>query len=147
MTQLTPRSHGLVCASCCRSLLSDSHNPGIRLTDFKIVVSDVQKFDFVVEGAERIARCISRFAIFENVYLHPSHTTTESSKALEEAMTRLYASIFVYLARAKQYYEQSTASASSHHPGANLRSNILHRTRPESYCQAPRGVRKTFTGH
>ena len=84
---------------------------GVRFL-LQMAVGDINKFGFVVEGAEMIAYSISRFAIFEETYLHHTNSSMESVKALEEAMIRLYASIFVYLARAKKYFDQKTASPS-----------------------------------
>lgn len=80
------------------------------VTIFQVAVSDINKFDFVVEAAETIAHSISRFTIFESIYLHRHSVMTKSVQALEEALVRLYASTLVYLARAKQYFEQNTAS-------------------------------------
>lgn len=112
------RFHGPGCASYCRSLHPILLGFTMKVTNLKVAVSDVHKFDFVVEGAETIARSISRFAILEIIYLRPQTLLTQSSKALEEALVRLYTSILVYLARAKQYYEQSTASMSCLRPSA-----------------------------
>lgn len=81
------------------------------VTILQVAVSDINKFDFVVEAAETIAHSISRFTIFERVYLHRHSSVTASVQALEEALVRLYASTFVYLARARQYFEQNTASS------------------------------------
>lgn len=79
------------------------------VTIFQVAVSDINKFDFVVEAAETIAHSISRFTIFESIYLQRHSVMTKSVQALEEALVRLYASTLVYLARAKQYFEQNTA--------------------------------------
>jgi len=75
-----------------------------------VAFSDIKKFDFVVEGAEAIARSISRWTILEDIYLYSRALITKSTEALEDSLSRLYASIFIYLARAKQYFEQSTTS-------------------------------------
>lgn len=62
-----------------------------------------------------IAKIISRFAIFEQLYLFHSKLVSQSQKALEEALVRLYAVIIRYLAKAKRYFEQNTASLSFHY--------------------------------
>ena len=78
---------------------------GVRLL-LEIAVSDITKFDFVVEGAEVIARMISRYAIFEDVYLqHASNATKE----LQHALIRLYSAILIYLSKAKQFFDQNSA--------------------------------------
>jgi hypothetical protein len=54
-----------------------------------------------------ISNLISRYAIIEDLYLRES---SEAGDLLEEAITKLYAAVLVYLAEAKRYYEQNTAS-------------------------------------
>jgi len=79
----------------------------VGLIAFQIAVSDINKFAFVVEGAESISRLIGRYAIFEEIYLlQASDVRTE----LESALTRFYASILLYLSKARSFFEQSTAS-------------------------------------
>ncbi len=52
-----------------------------------------------------IARLISRFSIFQHIYLKP---TLLASKDLEEALIRLYAAIMLYLSKAKSFFEQTS---------------------------------------
>lgn len=120
--------HGLVCAFCCRSLRPVPYRFILILTAFQVAVSDINKFNSVVEGAETIARSIARFAIFEDLYLHRGTLETKSEKALEEALLRLYATILVYLARVKLYFEQSTASTSSFLLCIDSITESIHRT-------------------
>ena len=74
-----------------------------------------------MEGAETIARSLSRYATFEQIYLGSSKSTTRAAKGLEEALVKLYAVILVYLGRAKLYFEEHTPSGSYFH----LHSSIV----------------------
>ena len=78
---------------------------GVRFL-LQIAVSDMVKFDFVVEGAEVIARMISRYAIYEDIYLH---RTSKAIQELKDALVRLYTTILLYLSKAKQFFEQNSA--------------------------------------
>jgi hypothetical protein len=61
----------------------------------------------VIESATSIAELICRYAVFEEVYLlSPSPARDE----LERALIKLYAAILTYLAKAKSYFEQNSAS-------------------------------------
>ena len=53
-----------------------------------------------------IARMISRYTIFEDVYLHRASKATQE---LHEALVRLYTTILLYLSKAKQYFDQNSA--------------------------------------
>ena len=74
----------------------------------QIPVNDIDNFHFVLEGAEVIGRSISRSAIFQQIYLR--RTPTQASSALEAALIRLYSAIMLYMAAAKRYFEQKTAT-------------------------------------
>ncbi|KAF6227916.1 hypothetical protein HO133_007644 [Letharia lupina] len=74
----------------------------------QLAVSDINKFAFIVEGAETMARSISRYATFEQIYLPYDTTASRAMKGLEDALVRLYAAILIYLAKAKRYFEEST---------------------------------------
>ncbi|KAK4692274.1 hypothetical protein P7C71_g4894, partial [Lecanoromycetidae sp. Uapishka_2] len=78
---------------------------GVRFL-LQIAVSDIVKFGFVVEGAEAIARMISRYAIFEKVYLQ---RTSEAAQSLQNALVRLYTTILLYLSKAKEFFEHNPA--------------------------------------
>ena len=78
---------------------------GVRFL-LQIAVGDFAKYGFVVEGAEYIARAISRYTIFEELYLSRSG---KASQELKESIIRLYATILTYLAKAKCYFDENTA--------------------------------------
>ncbi len=78
---------------------------GVRFL-LQIAVSDMVKFGFIVEGAEVIARMISRYALFEDIYLH---RTSKAVQELEDALVRLYTAILLYLSEAKEFFEQNSA--------------------------------------
>lgn len=71
----------------------------------QIAINDFSKFDFVVQGAERIARMTARYRIIEHIY---SQKGSAASEQLEEAIVRVYGSILKYLVEAKRYFEQET---------------------------------------
>ncbi|KAL9066249.1 MAG: hypothetical protein Q9161_007706 [Pseudevernia consocians] len=85
---------------------------GVRFL-LQLAVSDINKFAFVVEGAETIARSISRHATFEQIYLHHDTIYTRAIKGLEEAVVKLYAANLIYLAKAKKYFEEPTLSSNT----------------------------------
>jgi hypothetical protein len=60
----------------------------------------------VIEGVASIAGLICRYSIFEKLYL--SHTSAATAE-LEVALVQLYASIMIYLSRAKKYFDQNSA--------------------------------------
>ena len=63
-----------------------------------------------MEGAETIARDISRYAMFECIYLGYENIATRAVKGLKEALVKLYAAILIYLGKAKKYFEERTPS-------------------------------------
>lgn len=69
-------------------------------------MSDAHVFGSAVEGLEEISRVVARYSIFEEVHLGRN---THASTALEPALICLYAEVLVYLAKAKRYFESSTA--------------------------------------
>jgi hypothetical protein len=68
-------------------------------------VNDFEKYDFVVEGVEFIARLIARYAIFESLYLQRPGSIVDR---LREALVRLYGAVLKFLSKSKAYYEQNT---------------------------------------
>ena len=65
----------------------------------------------MVEGMELVSRLITRYAIFENLYLKPTVGAAAAAKdQLTEALLKLYAAILSYLSKARRYYDRSTAS-------------------------------------
>lgn len=77
---------------------------GVRFI-LQVAVGDIVKFDFVVEGAESIARMLGRYAIFEDIYLR---RTSKASMELENAIVRLYSTILMYQSKAKSFFDQSS---------------------------------------
>lgn len=78
---------------------------GVRFI-LQVAVGDIDKFDFVVEGAESIARMIARYAIYEDIYLRH---TSKASVELENALVRLYSTILSYQSKAKSFFDQSSS--------------------------------------
>ena len=87
----------------------------LRLNKWQIAVTDLNKFECVADGVETIAHSIARCALLENIYLNGLEATTKSVQYLEETLVRLYVSVFIYLARAKKYFEQPILSVSHKH--------------------------------
>ena len=79
-----------------------------RLTqNLQISLNDIDTFSAMIEGLETVSRTIAGYAIFEALYLsEPSRVKDDQ----EEAITRLYASILVYLGSASQYYGHRTGT-------------------------------------
>ena len=84
-----------------------------------------------MEGAETIARSISRHATFEQIYLHHDTIVTRAMKGLEEAVVKLYAANLIYLAKAKKYFEEPTLSESCSQ-NSHFVSKYFHRTYGQS---------------
>lgn len=81
----------------------------------QVAVGDILKFDFVVEGAESIARLLGRYSIFEDVYLR---RTSKASKEPEDSLVEMYSTILMYRSKAKSFFDQSS-------PGRILRSAFV----------------------
>lgn len=71
----------------------------------QIAINDFSKFDFVVQGAERIARMTARYRIIEQIYAQKGSAASEQ---VEEAVLGVYGSILKYLVEAKRYFEHKT---------------------------------------
>jgi hypothetical protein len=61
----------------------------------------------VVEDAASIAEIICRYAVFENVYIQ---SISIGDDELERALVQFYAAILVYLSKAKNYFQENSAS-------------------------------------
>ncbi len=72
-----------------------------------MAVSDTQVFGATVEGLETISHLITRYAIFEDLYMRRD---TAARGELESTLTGLYAEVLIFLAKAKKYFETSIAS-------------------------------------
>lgn len=73
----------------------------------QIAVNDYKQFGGVVEGLTWMAELICRHAVLEDLYLGQ---TSKAAEELQRALVALYAAILIYLTRAKQYFEQNSAS-------------------------------------
>ena len=74
---------------------------------YQAAVSDNQVFGAIVEGLETVSHLITRYAIFENLYIRHG-TTTQGD--LEAMLMILYTNILIYLAKARKYFQTATAS-------------------------------------
>jgi hypothetical protein len=61
----------------------------------------------VVEGAASIAEMICRYAIVEDLYLLSALLAADE---LLRALVQLYATIIIYLSKAKAYFHQNSTS-------------------------------------
>lgn len=76
----------------------------------QISVNDIETFGAVSEGLELVSRFITRYAIFEMVYLPGSpNTATPAQLRLSEALVSVYGACLKLLAICGMYYQQSTA--------------------------------------
>lgn len=76
----------------------------------QLTLSDAQIFGAMAEGVETVSRLISRYAIFEAIYLHRSgHPLSPAQQKLAEALIVLYSTVLTYLAKAGRYYKQASA--------------------------------------
>jgi hypothetical protein len=71
------------------------------------VTNDMHKLALVIEGLAWVAELICRYAVTEALYMQ---SASKVDQGLERAVVKLYASILGYLSKAKQYFEQGTAS-------------------------------------
>ena len=71
----------------------------------QIAINDFSKFDFVVQGAERIAKMTARYKMIGKIYIQKESAAT---KQLEQAVVGVYGSILKYLVEAKRYFEHKT---------------------------------------
>jgi hypothetical protein len=67
----------------------------------QVVASDVEMYGAMIEGGIRIAELITRYAIFESIYLRGEY---QAKGQLEQAMLRLYEAILTFLLKAQHYY-------------------------------------------
>ena len=59
----------------------------------------------MVMGLEHISNLITRYAIFENLYLH---RVSAARDQLAASIVRLYATVLIYLSKASRYYDRRT---------------------------------------
>ena len=72
----------------------------------QVAISDKEVFGNTIEGVETISHLVSRYAIFEDLYMQRK---TAASGELEVLLVGMYAEILIFLAKAKKYFQTSTA--------------------------------------
>jgi hypothetical protein len=82
----------------------------------QIAVDDCQNVGAILHRIESIAHCLTRCRIYEKLYLDPQITThiPDAAGILEDTLTKLYASILTYLARANRHFTENAAGGSTH---------------------------------
>jgi len=60
-----------------------------------------------MEDAASIAEIICRYAVFENVYIQ---SVSIADDELERALVQFYTAILMYLSKAKEYFQENSAS-------------------------------------
>jgi hypothetical protein len=79
---------------------------GIRFL-LRVVVSDIETMACTMESVEAMAAVITRYAIYERVYLgRASSVQTE----LEDAIKAMYVDVLMYLLTARRYFMKSKLS-------------------------------------
>ncbi|OJJ30091.1 hypothetical protein ASPWEDRAFT_120837 [Aspergillus wentii DTO 134E9] len=78
---------------------------GVRFVLQVMAVSDQHVFGATVEGIETISQLITRYTIFETLYLD---CNSPIRAELESALVRLYKKVLAYLVKAKRYFQTST---------------------------------------
>ncbi len=73
-----------------------------------MAVNDVQTFGAMADGIEMITQLITRYALFETVYLKHDEDT-EVRDIIKPPLVKLYAAVLRYLSKAKQYYDRSAS--------------------------------------
>jgi len=63
----------------------------------------------MAEGLEHVSNLITRYDIFENLYLHVGSAVEDQ---LPDAIVRLYTTILTYLSKASRYYNLNTSGSS-----------------------------------
>ncbi|KAL9609314.1 MAG: hypothetical protein Q9167_005901 [Letrouitia subvulpina] len=89
----------------------------------KITLNDIETYRTMIEGLVRISELITRYAIFECIYLHGEY---QAKKDLEVAMVHLYEAILTYLLKAEQYYTQGTLKRAIESIGQHSTTGINH---------------------
>lgn len=74
---------------------------------YQVAVGDKHVFGATIEGLETISHLITRYAIFEDLYMQRD---SAARGELETMLTGLYAEALIFLAKARKYFQTSTAS-------------------------------------
>ncbi|KAI9827413.1 MAG: hypothetical protein M1819_006954 [Sarea resinae] len=77
---------------------------GVRFL-LQLVVDDSQIFGAMLEGIEYVSNLITRYTLFEQVYLRGASGHRDN---LEHGIVKIYAEILAYLSTAKRYYSHHT---------------------------------------
>jgi hypothetical protein len=80
-----------------------------------VSINDSQTFKAMIKGLELVLNLITRYAIFEKLYLWTitgSEEDAEGKDLLAQAILKLYFAVLKYLANAKRYYGRHTVGAS-----------------------------------
>ena len=72
----------------------------------KVVVTDNETFATMVDGLEKATKIISRYSIFEAVYLRKE---TAGTHQLRTSLVALYASVLTFLGESYRYFAKTTA--------------------------------------
>jgi hypothetical protein len=75
----------------------------------QITVNNTNHLESVIEGLAHIAELICRYALIESLFLYTA-SKTAATAGLERAIVKLYASVLLWLSKARQHLEQSTTS-------------------------------------
>ena len=79
------------------------------------MINDSEISGAMAEGIERVSNLITRYAIFEMIYLRAT-LTADVRDGLRESIIKLYAVVLEYLCKARRYYGYGTGSASAQSP-------------------------------
>lgn len=74
-------------------------------------IDENKSFGSMLEGIEEVSNLISRYAIFELLYLQQKPAViAESKDQLTLSLVSLYTAVLQYLCKASQFYMQTTPS-------------------------------------
>ena len=73
-------------------------------------MNDKKTFEDLIENLEAVSHLITRYAIFEELYLQRESAARHE---LEDMIVRLYAEVLTFLAKARKYLQSSAKSKKS----------------------------------
>lgn len=76
----------------------------------QVAVNDKKTFEELIESLEAVSHLITRYAIFEELYLQ---LESAARHELEDMIVRLYAEVLTFLAKARRYLQSSATSKKS----------------------------------
>ena len=76
----------------------------------QVAVNDKKVFGEVLENLETISHLITRYAMFEELYLQRN---SAARAELEMKVISLYAEVLTFLGKARKYFQTSTRSKSA----------------------------------